>query len=79
MCSLHERLPAAVAGLGGGAAEDEPEGGEGEGPQLWMPMEASAMPHWRGVDWLRFYFYKCARVQSALESAGRASFSASSI
>ena len=46
-------------GDGGGVAESETAGGEGA-PQLWMPMEASAMPRWRGVDWLRFYFYKCA-------------------
>ena len=28
------------------------------GPQMWMPMEASALSTWRWVDWLRFFFYR---------------------
>ena len=43
-------------GLDVSAVESDP-GGE-DGPQLWMPMEAAAMAQWRGVDWLRFFFYK---------------------
>ena len=30
------------------------------GPQMWMPMEASALSKWRWVDWLRFFFYRRA-------------------
>lgn len=30
------------------------------GPQMWMPMESSAMSKWRWVDWLRFFFYRFA-------------------
>jgi len=38
------------------------------GPQMWMPMEASALSKWRWVDWLRFFFYRCLQLSFCRDS-----------
>ena len=30
------------------------------GRGVWQPMQLTAMPHWRAVDYLRYWFYRWA-------------------